>query len=187
MLLNWLRQPSRNRNIETIYGVIVAQARQPVFYAEYGVPDTVAGRFDMIVLHLFLYINRMSGRGMDGVTGPPLFERFCADLDGNLREMGVGDLTVPKRMQKYAGAFYGRSAAYEKTVTARDPEATAAAIGRNVFGLEAPDAGARSLADYMFACVDALAVIEDAALERGQFAFPAAKAAAPAAAAEGDR
>ena len=185
MLLNWLRQPSRNRNIETIYGVIVAQARQPVFYAEYGVPDTVPGRFDMIVLHLFLYIHRMSGRGMDGVTGPPLFERFCADLDGNLREMGVGDLTVPKRMQKYAGAFYGRSAVYEKALAARDPEAAAAAVARNVFGLETPVAGARFLADYMFACADALAGIDDAALERGQFAFSVPKAAALAAADEG--
>jgi cytochrome b pre-mRNA-processing protein 3 len=141
----------------------------------------------MIVLHLFLYVRRMSGRGTLSAAGQPLFDRFCADLDGNLREMGVGDLTVPKRMQKYAGAFYGRSAAYEKALAARDPEAAAAAIARTVFGLEEPVAGARLLADYMFASAAALAVVEDAALERGQFVFPAAKAAAPAAAADADR
>ncbi len=103
MFLKWWRQPSRDRNIDTIYGVIVAQARQPVFYTGYGVPDTVEGRFDMIVLHLFLYIRRTSGRVTESDAAQPLFDRFCADLDGNLREMGVGDLTVPKRMQKFAG------------------------------------------------------------------------------------
>jgi cytochrome b pre-mRNA-processing protein 3 len=171
MIRNWWRQPSRDRNIKTIYGVIVAQARAPVFYAEYGVPDTVDGRFDMIVLHLFLYVRRMSGRG-NGGPGQPLFDRFCADLDGNLREMGVGDLTVPKRMQKYAEAFYGRCAAYEKVLSAGDSEAAVLTIARNVFGREEPLPGAQRLADYMFESSVALSLIEDVALERGQFRFP---------------
>jgi cytochrome b pre-mRNA-processing protein 3 len=175
MLLKWLRQPSRDRNIETIYGVIVAQARQPAFYAQYGVPDTVEGRFDMIVLHLFLYIRRVSEPDSGSGAGQPLFDRFCADLDGNLREMGVGDLSVPKRMQKFAEAFYGRSAAYEKALGASDSGATALAIARNIFGRETPTPGARLMAEYMMATAEALHQMDDVTLERGQFAFPAPK------------
>lgn len=185
MFLKWWR-PSRDRNIDTIYGVIVAQARQPVFYTRYGVPDTVEGRFDMIVLHLFLYIRRVGGSGFEGGAAQPLFDRFCIDLDGNLREMGVGDLTVPKRMQKFAEAFYGRSAAYEKALGAGDSNAATLAIGRNVFGQETPPPGARLLADYMFEAVDALRMIEDGVLKQGKFAFPAPHVAARSGAASGD-
>ncbi len=186
MLLKWWRQPSRDRNIETIYGVIVAQARQPAFYTQYGVPDTVEGRFDMIVLHLFLYIRRMSGQGSKGGAEQPLFDRFCIDLDGNLREMGVGDLSVPKRMQKFAEAFYGRSATYEKALGARDSDVAALAIARNIFGRETPTPGAQLMADYMMAAANALRLIDDAMLQRGQFAFPAPKVVEPLGAASGD-
>ena len=186
MFLKWWRQPSRDRNIETIYGVIVAQAREPVFYTGYGVPDTVEGRFDMIVLHLFLYIRRISGRVIASAATQPLFDRFCADLDGNLREMGVGDLTVPKKMQKFAGAFYGRSAAYEKALVASDHETATAALARNVFGRETPTPGAGLLADYMFKAAGALRVIDDGALERGAFAFPDPAVLGRAALAAGD-
>ena len=85
MILNWWRQPSRDRNIETIYGVIVAQAREPCSTREYGVPDTVDGRFDMIVLHLFLYVRRMSGRGnrwgpgsLCLIVSAPIWTATCA-------------------------------------------------------------------------------------------------------------
>lgn len=176
MLLKWWHQPSRDRNIETIYGVIVAQARQPIFYAEYGVPDTVEGRFDMIVLHLFLYVRRIGEQDARREVSQPLFDRFCSDLDGNLREMGVGDLSVPKRMQKFAEAFYGRSAAYEKALAEGDREAAVLAISRNIFGKATSPPGARQLADYTFAAAEALDRIDDAALERGQFTFPAPKA-----------
>ena len=87
--------------------------------------------------------------------------------------MGVGDLTVPKRMQKYAEAFYGRSAAYEKALAAGASEAAVLAVARNVFGREEPLPGARRLADYMFETAAALVRIDDAMLERGQFTFPA--------------
>jgi cytochrome b pre-mRNA-processing protein 3 len=186
MLLKWWRQPSRDRNIETIYGVIVAQARRPAFYAQYGVPDTVEGRFDMIVLHLFLYIRRVSEPDSGSGAGQPLFDRFCADLDGNLREMGVGDLSVPKRMQKFAEAFYGRSAAYEKALGASDSGATALAIARNIFGRETPTPGARLMAEYMMATAEALHQMDDVTLERGQFAFPAPKVVERPAAVSGE-
>ncbi len=93
------RNPARG-TIEAIYGMIVTQAREPLFYRELGVPDTVNGRFDLLVLHLWMVLRRLKSiEGGAGVS-QALFDRFCDDLDANLREMGVGDLAVPKRMQR---------------------------------------------------------------------------------------
>ncbi len=113
MILRLFRRSSHNRTIRDLYGMIVAQARSPAFYADYGVPDTVEGRFDLIVLHLVLAAApaRRGGR-LRAPVGQKLFDAFCRDLDDNLREMGVGDLAVPKRMRRFAEAFYGRQAAY---------------------------------------------------------------------------
>jgi cytochrome b pre-mRNA-processing protein 3 len=174
MLLKWLRRASPSDTIEVIYGAIVAQARLPAFYAECGVPDTVEGRFDMIVLHLFLLLRRLNGGSAEQRRlAQALMERFCSDLDANLREMGVGDLTVPKKMQKFAEAFYGRSAAYEHALLAGDRNAASAAIARNVFAQDFPSLGARYLADYMFEAGAALANATDDAIGQARFAFPA--------------
>src|SRR5262245_53540287 len=97
--------------IEAIYGMIVAQAREPLFYRYLGVPDTVNGRFDLLLLHLWMMLRHL--RPMPGGTerSQALFDRFCEDMDANLREMGIGDLAVPKKMQAFGEAFYGRAAA----------------------------------------------------------------------------
>jgi len=107
--------------IDGLYGAIVAQARQPSFYMAYGVPDTVDGRFDMIVLHLVLLFRRLA-REPEEVRelGQGIFDRFCNDMDHNLREMGVGDLAVPKEMRRLVDAFYGRAQAYETALAADD-------------------------------------------------------------------
>ena len=81
--------------------------------------------------------------------GQQLFDRFCQDMDDNFREMGVGDLTVPKEMQEVGEAFYGRAKAYESALTATTPAALEAAVARNVFGVPEPPLGARRLAAYM--------------------------------------
>ncbi len=97
----------------SLYGVIVASARQEKFYAEWGVPDTVDGRFDMISLHLFLLLDRLKGAGSDVErTRQALTDAFFDDMDRSLREMGVGDLSVGKKVRKMAEAFYGRVKAY---------------------------------------------------------------------------
>src|SRR6516225_3886855 len=132
--------------IEAIYGMIVTQAREPLFYRDLGVPDTVNGRFDLLVLHLWLVLHRL--RQMTGGVdlGQALFDRFCEDMDANLREMGVGDLAVPKRMQAFGEAFYGRAAAYDQALAAGG-DGLASAIGRNVLDGRDPD-NARRLAAY---------------------------------------
>ena len=108
---NHFRKPriAPRGTIETIYGMIVTQAREPSFYRDMAVPDTVNGRFDLLVLHLWLVLRRLRTTEAAASLSQALFDRFCNDMDDNLREMGVGDLTVPKRMQAFGEAFYGRS------------------------------------------------------------------------------
>lgn len=153
--------------IEAIYGMIVAQARLPVFYRDFGVPDTVNGRFDMVLVHLWLVLRRIRGTE----TAQQLFDRFCSDMDANLREMGVGDITVPRRMHKYAESFYGRMGAYDKALD-EGSESLAQALARNVL-VGAEPAAAKPLAAYVEASVIALDAWETAQLEAGTWRFPA--------------
>src|SRR6476619_6424296 len=91
------RIPSRG-TIEAIYGMIVTQAREPLFYRDLGVPDTVNGRFDLLLMHLWLVLRRLKSAGGGRELSQALFDHFCNDMDDNLRELGVSDLKVPKRM-----------------------------------------------------------------------------------------
>ncbi len=152
MLSSPFRGFSPDPTIEGVYGMIVAQARSPVFYRDYRVPDTVSGRFDMIVLHLVLVLRRlrqMQPQGNLPAFGQQIFDRFCRDMDDNFREMGIGDLAVPKEMKRVAEAFYGRAGAYQAAVGADDRTALALIVARNVFGAEDVPPGARRLAAYM--------------------------------------
>jgi cytochrome b pre-mRNA-processing protein 3 len=163
------RMPSRG-TIGAIYGMIVTQAREPSFYRDLGVPDTVNGRFDLLVLHLWLVLRRL--KSIEGGTGlsQTLFDRFCDDMDGNLREMGVGDLTVPKRMQAFGEAFYGRVAAYDFALTA-GKERLAQALCKNILNGEQIE-NARRLACYSETSIAALAGLDDATIQSGSWRFP---------------
>lgn len=156
--------------IEAIYGMIVAQAREPVFYRAFAVPDTVNGRFDMVLLHLWLVLRRLKSTPEGSELAQALFDHFCSDMDANLREMGVGDLTVPKRMQAFGEAFYGRSAAYDMALS-EGTDALAQAICKNILsgqGLEQ----ARRLAAYTQAAIEQLAALDDAKAAAGAWRFP---------------
>jgi cytochrome b pre-mRNA-processing protein 3 len=156
--------------IEAIYGMIVTQAREPLFYRDLGVPDTVNGRFDLVVLHLWMVLRRL--KPIEGGTSfaQRLFDRFCDDMDANLREMGVGDLTVPKRMQAFGEAFYGRAAAYDLALTdGREP--LAQALCRNILN-GADIEKARQLAFYTEAAIAALSGLDDATMQDGSWRFP---------------
>jgi cytochrome b pre-mRNA-processing protein 3 len=155
--------------IEAIYGMIVAQARLPTFYQHFGVPDTVNGRFDMVLLHLWLTLRRLRTCEAAASLSQGLFDRFCSDMDANLREMGVGDLSVPKRMLKFAEAFYGRTAAYDAALKAGDT-ALAGALARNVL-LVAEAAPAAALAAYVQAAIADLQALDDERLIAGEWTF----------------
>ena len=128
------------------YEAIVAAARHPVFYADWGVADTLDGRFDMISLHAFLVLDRLKGTEQAFRQG--LVDELFADMDRSLREMGVGDLSVGKKVRKMAEVFYGRLAAYDQALAG--PEGTLeAAIARNVFPDGQEGAGPRLLAAHV--------------------------------------
>jgi cytochrome b pre-mRNA-processing protein 3 len=181
MILARFRRNSQARTIHALYGAIVAQARSVAFYADYRVPDTVEGRFDLLVLHLVLLLNRLgrpaeaSGDLGQELLGQELFDAFCRDLDANLREMGVGDLAVPKRMRAFAEAFYGRQAAYLAGLDAADERVFEKALARNIFA-EGNGAGAAQLARYARAAVARLDAQDDGALMRGEVVFPSPEA-----------
>jgi cytochrome b pre-mRNA-processing protein 3 len=156
--------------IDTIYGMIVTQAREPLFYRDLGVPDTVNGRFDLLLLHLWIVLRRLRPIAGGVELTQALFDRFCDDLDANLREMGVGDLTVPKRMQAFGEAFYGRSAAYDLALT-DGREALAEAICKNILN-GAQIENARRLAAYTEASIATLTATDDAGLLAASWKFP---------------
>ena len=173
------RRPRQSPNIASLYGMIVAQARSPAFYLGYGVPDTVAGRLDMIVLHLVLLLRRLTkAQGAVPPIGQQLFDRFCRDIDDNFREMGVGDLAVPKEMQRVAEAFYGRAKAYESALADDSATALEAAVARNVYGVTEPPLGARRLAAYMREASRRLDEQAVNSLARGELDFPDPEAVA---------
>jgi cytochrome b pre-mRNA-processing protein 3 len=138
----------RRKTIERLYGAIVAQARAPVFYRDLAVPDTVEGRFDFLVLHMHLVNERLVRAGEAGAAlGQELLDRFFEDMDASLREIGIGDLAVPKKMRTLAEAYLGRTASYAPAIAGSDEAALSAAIARNILGTE--DAGkAAPLATY---------------------------------------
>lgn len=164
------------RTIEAIYGMIVAQARLPAFYQRFAVPDTVNGRFDMVLLHVWLVLRRLRASSAGAPLSQALLDHFCSDMDDNLREMGVSDLTVPKRMLKFAEAFYGRTGAYDTALEAGRTE-LARALARNVLLIE-DTKPAEPLAAYVQAAIRALEAVDDSRLLAGevQFADPGAQA-----------
>ena len=175
MILLPFRRPAQDPIIASLYGTIVAQARSPFFYFGYGVPDTVAGRFDMIVLHLVLFLQRLKPESPAVRSlGQQVFDHFCRDMDHNFREMGVGDLAVPQQMRRVGDAFYGRATAYEVALAADDAELVGALV-RNIYGR--PSLGARRLAGYMREATRQLAAQEDFA--RAKLRFPNPEAIAP--------
>lgn len=133
MIFPLFRRNARQNTISTLYGTIVAQARLPCFYREYAVPDTINGRFELVVMHLALVLDRLAEEPEVRDLGQSLFDHFCRDMDDNLRELGIGDLAVPKQMQRMGEAFYGRAQAYRKALGATDKEALSEAIKRNIY------------------------------------------------------
>lgn len=162
---------------ETAYARIVAQAREPAFYRDLGAPDTPIGRFEMILLHAFLYFHRVKGAGPETrAVAQATFDLMFADMDASLREIGVGDLTVPKRMKRMAGSFYGRCETYEAALADPGDAALAAALARNVHGADdaTENAGAARLAAYVRRAEASLAAAPLSALLADGPRFPAA-------------
>ena len=155
----------RSNPAQPLYEAIVAAARQPHFYKDDAVPDTVDGRFDVLLLHLSLVIEKL--RPAQPEFSQRLVDYFCMDMDDNLRELGAGDLSVGKKVRRMAEAFQGR---YQVYGAARDMPAMAAAVERNVFA-GAPAAGAQAIARFALTAREALAEQDANKIAAGTVAF----------------
>lgn len=175
-MLKWLTGPSNlDRKAEKLYGAVVTAARRPAFYADLGVPDTPEGRFELVALHLFLVLDRVKDQGAAGqALTRRTIETFVTDMDDCMREMGVGDLTVPKRVKRAAAVFYERSSAYRAALM-ETGEAAVARVLRDAIvvppGGRAIDADA--LARYVRAADAFAAEASSEQLEAAEVAFPA--------------
>ncbi|MBM3517409.1 MAG: ubiquinol-cytochrome C chaperone [Alphaproteobacteria bacterium] len=172
LLRPWRHDPLAE-TAAALYRTAATQARLPAFYAApIGVPDDVDGRFDLLLLHVFLVVRRLR---REGDAGAPLAQALCdalfADLDRGLRELGVGDMGLRRRMRVMAQAWGGRSVAYEDALAA-GTQALEATLARNLYGRQGvTGAAAAALAEYVREADRVLAAQDARALNLGQVAF----------------
>ncbi len=170
------RGRTNNRAITgAIYEQIVAAARQPELYAEWGVPDTPLGRFEMIGLHLFLFLHRVrNSTGALAELAQSVTDAFFEDVDSSVRELGIGDSGVPKRVKRLAKMFYGRVMAYGGALEAGDELMLSGALARNVRPDLADWNGAAPLAAYVRQAHAMILEQSDTAIAAGRMRFPEA-------------
>jgi cytochrome b pre-mRNA-processing protein 3 len=138
--------------VDRQYQALTSAARMPAFYERLDVPDTVMGRFEMLSAVMILFFRRTRASATSGQEiAQEIVDAFFEDIDYSIRELGIGDNTVPKRMKKLAGMFYGRLEAYSKAMDANDIDALALALGRNIHPKATNPIDMRGLADWMFA------------------------------------
>ncbi len=137
-MLTWFRKRSTgHRKAGELYGRVVTQARAPAIYDRHGVADTPEGRYEVLVLHLFLVIERLRGEGQDGAAqgrdlARDLVEVFVEDMDDSLREMGVGDLSVPRKVKKAAAGLYDRTPLYRTALGSKADDSLAEALATSL-------------------------------------------------------
>ncbi|AOF89127.1 ubiquinol-cytochrome C chaperone family protein [Sinorhizobium sp. RAC02] len=152
------KKNGNRRIVEKQYATLTTAARRPYLYEVLDVPDTVMGRFEMLSAILILYFRRTRKSDTSGQEiAQEIVDAFFEDVDHSIRELGVGDVGVPKRMKKFAGMFYGRLESYAAALDSADREALAAALRRNIY----PEGGEAAptmdgLAGYIFAAEAAL-------------------------------
>jgi cytochrome b pre-mRNA-processing protein 3 len=133
-VLGFRRSSGAQPAAAALYAAAVAAGRAPAFYVTLGVPDTLDGRFDLVGLHAFLLIRRLSHEPPPGpALAQAVFDAMFQDMDHNLRELGVGDLSLPRKVRQMWEAFHGRAAAYEAALGDPDSATLAAALARNVW------------------------------------------------------
>jgi cytochrome b pre-mRNA-processing protein 3 len=177
MIMSLFRRTPKKMNrqiVDSLYASIIAAAREPVFYRDWGTPDTPLGRYEMLGLHmiLFLHRTRTAAKPVDALAQDVLDE-FFKDIDHSIRELGVGDPSVPKRMKKLARMFYGRMGHYWSALDENDRAALGEALARNI-APDAPETIARDdIAGYMMGAAAELGEIPDENLLSGSIRFSA--------------
>ena len=147
MIFNLFRKSTAPDAAFEAYRSIVAQSRQEKFYADWGVPDTVTGRFDMISLHMALTMRRLKGVAEASEFVQALVDVFFRDMDGSIRELGVTDIGVPNKVKKMGNIFYGLVGVLADALDSGKPAEVETVLVRNVYG--AADPHAATLAAYL--------------------------------------
>jgi cytochrome b pre-mRNA-processing protein 3 len=169
MVLRLFRRSANRQLIDRLSGEIVAAARDPILFTDYGIEDSLEGRFEAVTLHAVLVLRRLNRMDQPAPEiAQDLTDAIFRSFEIALREMGVGDISVPKQMRTIAGAFLGRAAAYDLALRGGAP-ALKAALARNVYaGRKNPD----RLARYVDAANEALVKVSLDAFTLGPVPFP---------------
>lgn len=172
-MFGWLRKKDRKQTAAfELYTAMVAQARHPDFYVNLGVPDTMEGRFDLILVHAFVLFRRLKTENGDRDLAQNIFDVMFADLDQNMREMGIGDVGILKRIRKMSESYHGRIVAYEEGVQSGAAE-LAAALNRNLFAdTEVRDEQLMAMVGYVHQALTDLDRQEISDLQNGKVHFP---------------
>ncbi|HAA91305.1 MAG TPA: ubiquinol-cytochrome C chaperone [Rhodospirillaceae bacterium] len=174
-LKSWFAPDPLDAPARALYHRIVEQARRPEFFDAFAVPDTANGRFDMIVLHCYCVMRRLkkSPEGYD--LSQMLATVLVDDLDRNLREMGVGDLSVGKKVKRIAEGFYGRLDAYDAAFEETEDEALSEALRRNIYSSldDPPTDGVAAMVSYFRREVAAVDEVDLERLALGEVTFGA--------------
>jgi cytochrome b pre-mRNA-processing protein 3 len=169
-VLNLFSRTKSIPSVDLVYGDIVAVARLPLLYRDYGVPDTVMGRFEVLGLHVALVLRRLKALPPPADSlAQDVVDQFFAELDSSLREIGIGDVSVPKKIKKLGQAFYGRAQAYhEALLIEAASDSLEQALARNVLDKPTEPALATALAQHMRSVVAHLDTVEMAGFLTGK-------------------
>ena len=175
MIFDYFKRRRNNRAIfERQYGILTAVVREPVFYADLNVPDTVMGRFELLSVVMILYFRRTKDAPKGGQEiAQYIVDAFFQDIDHSMRELGIGDQGVPKRMKKFASMFYGRLKSYAEALEAKNQTDLAQALSRNIFAQDDfNSADLNALAAWMIAAEADLLQQSEEQLLAGQLTLP---------------
>jgi cytochrome b pre-mRNA-processing protein 3 len=175
ILTQWRARRANRRLIDQLHGKIVAASRRPALYVELGAPDSYDGRFEMVTLFAGLVLRRLTKLpGIGAELADELVDSVFQHFEVALREIGIGDVGVPKRLKRMAEAFYGRNRAYGRGLDEPDWDGLAQALARNVYGVGdvalAPNAC--RLAQLVRATAEALDRTPLETFARGEVEFP---------------
>ncbi|WP_068083075.1 ubiquinol-cytochrome C chaperone family protein [Polycladidibacter stylochi] len=149
MVFGFFKKKQRD-GVYSLYKTIVQQARQPMFYTEGGVSDSISGRFELIVLHSFLVLKRLDGEGAAAKeVSQGVFDLFFEDMDQSMREQGIGDEGVRRRIRKMSESFYGRSVAYAEAMKSEVNDELVRALCKNIYDSQEKHRKASQLALYV--------------------------------------
>jgi cytochrome b pre-mRNA-processing protein 3 len=181
-MFTWLKSSRDRRQVaRSLYGSSVTAARAHNFYAQWGVPDTVQGRFEMVALHVSLVLRRLDQEGAAGRRlGLALTEAFVVDMDDTMREMTFGDLAVPREIKRATAALFDRHTAYLAALAVSTDMSLRAALEIQLAYLVPGghlDGG--RLADYVHKCASALDAQPAAQILAGEIAWPGPAGSGP--------